>query len=233
MEMRFHTANKKKVVLWGMSNGGPNIVSTKRMEALFRHRYVVCAVECLITAQEHAEGRNHQHVNIQLLLSKHERVFGQIPLGRPPDKGFEHSIELEKGAKTVIITPYRHPKKFKDEIEKAIKELHDMGHIRPSSSPFTSSIVLVKKKDKTMRMCIDCKAMNKNMIKKKYPIPKNDGILYELHGAVYFSNIDLRSGYHQIRVREQDIPKTTFRCHYGNYVFLAMPFGLTQRTSYV
>jgi hypothetical protein len=92
------------------------------------------------------------------LLGKHDRVFGEIPPGRPPDRGFEHTIELEEGAKPVITTPYRHPKKFKDEIEKAIKELLDMGHIRPSSSPFASSVVLVKKKDGTMRMCIDYRA---------------------------------------------------------------------------
>jgi hypothetical protein len=82
-------------------------------------------------------------------------VFGPIPLGVPPDKGFEHIIELEEGAKPFITTPYRHPKKYKDEIEKAIKELFDMGYIRPSTSPFASSIVLVKKKDGTMRMCIE------------------------------------------------------------------------------
>jgi len=82
-------------------------------------------------------------------------VFGLIPLGRPPDGGFEHTIELEEAAKPMITTTYRHPRRFKDEIEKASKELLAMGHIRPSNSPFTSSIVLVLKKDGTMRMCID------------------------------------------------------------------------------
>jgi hypothetical protein len=82
-------------------------------------------------------------------------VFGPIPPSVPLDKGFKHIIEIEVGAKPVITTLYRHPKKYKDEIEKAIKELLDMGHIRPSSSLFTSSVVLVKKKDGTMRMCID------------------------------------------------------------------------------
>ena len=98
-------------------------------------------------------------------------MFGPIPPGVPPDRGFEHIIELEAGAKPVITTPYRHPKKYKDEIEKAIKELLDMGHIRPSSSPFASSVVLVKKKDGMMRMCIDFRALNKKMIKNRYPYP--------------------------------------------------------------
>jgi hypothetical protein len=175
-EMRFHTADNKKVVLRGMSNRGPKIVSTKRMEAIFRHGDVACAAECLITAQEQAKGRQHHHVDIQVLLSKHDKVSGQIPPGRPPDRGFEHTIELEKGAKLVITTPYRHPKKFKDEIEKTIKELLEMGHIRPSSSPFASSVVLVKKKDGTMRMCINYRALNKQTIKNKYPIPRIDDL---------------------------------------------------------
>jgi hypothetical protein len=90
----------------------------------------------------------------------------------------------------VILTPYRHLKKFKDEIEKAIHELLEMGHIRPSSSPFASSVVLVKK-DGTMKMCIDYRALNKKTIKNRYLIPRIDELIDELHGAVYFSKVDL------------------------------------------
>jgi hypothetical protein len=102
-----------------------------------------------------------------------------------------------------------------------------MGRIRRSSSPFASSMVLVKKKDGTMCMCIDYRESNKKTIKKRYPIPRIDEILDKFHGFVYFTKIDMRSGYHQINMREQDVPKTTFRCHYGQYEIFFMPFWLT------
>jgi hypothetical protein len=93
-----------------------------------------------------------------------------------------------------------HPRRFKDEIEKAIKELLAMGHIRSSSNPFASSVVLVLKKDGTMRMCIDYRVLNKKTIKNRHPIPHIDELMNELHGAVFFSKIDLHSGYHQINI---------------------------------
>jgi hypothetical protein len=102
-----------------------------------------------------------------------------------------------------------------------------MGHIRPSSSSFDIFSGIGEKKDGTMNMCIDYRDLNKNTIKNRYPILRIDEILDELHEDVYFTKIELRSRYHQIKMREQDISKTAFRCHYGHYEFLEMPFGLT------
>jgi hypothetical protein len=228
--MSFRDASGSRVVLRGMSTGAPRAVSAKRMERIFCHIDVAYAVECLITTRKDSEGREHYHPQIIELLTQYGALMGPIPLGRPPDRGFEHTIELETGAKLVIIVPYRQPKRFKDEIEKAIKELLAMGHIRPIASPFSSSVVLVLKKDGTLRMCIDYIALDK-MIKNRYPILRIDELMDELHGAVFLTKIDLRSGYHQINIREQDIEKTTFRCCFGHFEFLVMSFGLTNATS--
>jgi len=199
-----------------MSNVSPWIVSSKRMEGIFRHGDVACVVECLITTEK-LSGRNQQyHTEIKTLLRKHDQVLGKTPSGRLSNREFEHTIELEEGEKPVITTPYRHPNKFKDEIEKSIKALLEMGHTKPSSSPLASSLMLVKKKHGTMQMCIYYGALNKKTIKNIYPIPMIDELMDELHGEVYFLKIDLRSGYHQIKVRAQDITKTIFRCHYGH-----------------
>jgi hypothetical protein len=138
---------------------------------------------------------------------------------------------LEEGAKPMINPPYCHPRRFKDEIEKAIKELLVMGHIRPRNNPFASSFFLVLKKDGTMRMCIDYWALNKKTIKNRYPIPHIEKLMDDLHGAVFFSKMDVHSGYHQISIREQEIEKTTFRCHFGHFEFLVISFGLTNAPS--
>ncbi|GJV56163.1 putative reverse transcriptase domain-containing protein [Tanacetum coccineum] len=113
------------------------------------------------------------------------------------------------------------------ELSNQLKELSEKGFIRPSSSPWGAPVLFVKKKDGSFRMCIDYRELNKLTVKNRYPLPRIDDLFDQLQGSCVYSKIDLRSGYHQLRIREEDIPITTFRTRYGHYEFQVMPFGLT------
>jgi hypothetical protein len=116
LKIGFRDSDGKRVLLRGMLIGAPNIVSSKRMERIFRHREVAYVTGCLITMRKDSEGQHQCHIEIRNLLGRHQQVFGSIPPGRPPKKGFEHIIELEEGGKTMITPPYHHDRSFKDEI---------------------------------------------------------------------------------------------------------------------
>ncbi|GKE21652.1 putative reverse transcriptase domain-containing protein, partial [Tanacetum coccineum] len=113
------------------------------------------------------------------------------------------------------------------ELSNQLQELSDRGFIRPSTSPWGAPVLFVKKKDGSFRMCIDYRELNKLTVKNRYPLPRINDLFDQLQGSSVYSKVDLRSGYHQLRVRDEDIPKTTFRTRYGHYEFQVMPFGLT------
>ncbi|KAJ4777533.1 polyprotein [Rhynchospora pubera] len=163
---------------------------------------------------------------IQNLLTQYSDIF-QEPQTLPPKRTHDHIIPLKAGTEPINLRPYRYSKEQKEEIEKIIDEMLATAIINPSSSPFASPALLVKNKDGSWRLCIDYRKLNSFTIKNKYPIPVVDELLEELKGAEIFSKIDLRAGYHQIRVKEDDIYKTAFRVHHGHFEFKVMPFGLT------
>ncbi|GJW19865.1 reverse transcriptase domain-containing protein [Tanacetum coccineum] len=154
-------------------------------------------------------------------------VFPEDLPGLPPVRQVEFQIDLIPGAAPVARTPYRLAPSEMQELSNQLQELTDRGFIRPSTSPWGAPVLFVKKKDGSFRMCIDYRELNKLTIKNRYPLPRIDDLFDQLQGSSVYSKIDLRSGYHQLRVREEDIPKTAFRTRYGHYEFQVMPFGLT------
>nr|GFA27022.1 putative reverse transcriptase domain-containing protein [Tanacetum cinerariifolium] len=154
-------------------------------------------------------------------------VFPEDLPGIPLTRQVEFQIDLVPGAAPVAMAPYRlAPSEMKELLEQ-LKELADKGFIRPSSSPWGALVLFVKKKDGSFRMCIDYQELNKLTGKNRYPLPRIDDLFNQLQGSSVYSKIDMRSGYHQLRVREEDILKTAFKTRYRHYEFQVMPFGLT------
>jgi hypothetical protein len=159
-------------------------------------------------------------------------VFPVELLGMPPDRDIEFVIDLVPGTSPIAKGPYRMAASELAELKKQLEELQQSGFIRPNSSPWGAPVLFVKKKDRSMRMCVDYHALNEVTIKNKYPLPRIDDLFDQLKGAKYFSKIDLRSGYHQLKIKESDIPKTAFVTRYGQYEFTVMSFGPTNAPAY-
>ena len=146
--------------------------------------------------------------------------------GLPPQRVVDFGIELHPGTFLISMTPHRMAPVELQGLRVQLQELLDKGFIRPSTSPWGAPVLFAKKKAKTLRLCIDYRQLNRVMIQNRYPLPRIDDLFDKLRGARVYSKIDLRTGYHQLRVRETDIPKTAFRTRYGHFEFTVMPFGL-------
>ncbi|CAI5484605.1 unnamed protein product [Closterium sp. Yama58-4] len=149
-----------------------------------------------------------------------------LPAGVPPARTHEHEIVEEPGAKPVSRAPYRLSPTEQTDMKKQMEYLLDRKLIRPSTSPYGAPVLFTPKPDGSLRMCIDYRALNKQTVKNKYPIPRIDDLLDQLRGATVFSKLDIRSGYWQIKMADNSIHKMAFRTRYGSYEYLVMPFGL-------
>ncbi|KAL5838392.1 hypothetical protein ACOSQ3_015561 [Xanthoceras sorbifolium] len=239
MTMRFKLGGKKRS--W-------TAISSKEIkpcEAHVMERLCKGGAQCFAiinTSDRQAKGTNEESVEgledemlglpgeVRELLARHLKVL-EVPTSLPPIRDFDHRITLKDESKPVNVPPYRYAYFQKTEIEKQVGEMINNGLIRQSTGPFSSPVLLVRKKDGTWRFCTDYRALNEATVKDRFPIPTVDEMLDELHGASVFTKLDLRAGYHQIRMKEQDVHKTAFRTHSGLYEYLVMPFGLCNAPS--
>ncbi|GJS28466.1 putative reverse transcriptase domain-containing protein [Tanacetum coccineum] len=184
-------------------------------------------LSCAITEKKTKKKSEEKRFEDVPIVCGFPEVFPEDLLGLLPIQQVEFQIDLVPGAAHVTRSPYRLAPSEMQELSNQLQELSDRGFIRPSSSPWGAPVLFVKKKDGSFRMCIDYRELNKLTVKNRYPFPMIDDLFDQLQGSSVFSKIDLRYGYHQLRVREEDIPKTAFRTRYGHYEFQVMLFGLT------
>ncbi|KAF5805274.1 putative nucleotidyltransferase, Ribonuclease H [Helianthus annuus] len=220
--VRIPRPGKEPLVIRGDKSGAVvGIISFLKAQKCLRKGHT--AILALVT-EASSEERKIEDIPI---VREFPEVFPEELPGLPPHRQVEFQIELAPGAAPIARAPYRLAPSELEELSTQLQELLEKGFIRPSSSPWGAPVLFVKKKDSTFRMCIDYRELNKVTVKNRYPLPRIDDLFDQLQGSSFYSKIDLRSGYHQLRVREEDVSKTAFRTRYGHYEFLVMPFGLT------
>jgi hypothetical protein len=210
------------------SAGGPrrlHILSAMQFKKTLRKEYAQSVHMALVRCVTE-EGTQRTEIDIHPLLEKYKDVFEE-PQTMPPERpGVDHAIEVEPGSSPPNKAPYRLTVEQLDELKKQLETLLRKGYIRPSVSPYGAPVLFAPKKDGGLRLCIDYRALNKITIKNSFPIPRMDDMLDRLHGAKWFSKLDLHSGYNQVRIRHEDVPKTAFNTRYGHYEYLVGSFGL-------
>jgi hypothetical protein len=223
--MRF-THNSKRILLQGVKDCTSRCspLNARKLKGMLKKGSIQHLVQ--LSPVSAVDAKPDLPAAVHILVQANAELFHK-PTGLPPQRCADHQIPLIHGAQAVNSRPYRYTAAQKDEIEKQVKEMLQNGVIQPSASPFSSPVLLVKKKDGSWRFCIDYRRLNSITVKNKYPLPIVDELLDELKGACWFTKLDLRSGYHQVRLKPQDIPKTAFKTHHGHWEFKVMPFGLT------
>ena len=207
-------------------------ISATQLKKVFRRNEPVYLVHLSQMGVDENPADNSKLPNAwERMLKEFEDVFPTEQPGLPPERSVAMEIDLEEGAKPVAKPAFRLSPAEMDELKKQLSLLLEKGLIRPSVSPWGAPVLFAPKKDGGLRMCLDYRALNKLTIKNKCPIPRIDEIFDRLQRAQYFTSLDLRSGYYQIRMKDTDIPKTCIRTRYGSFEFLVMPFGLTNAPS--
>lgn len=190
------------------------------------HQDSVATVMEIFSTDETEQTTHAWPDEIEAVLAEFSAVFSE-PTGLPPARQFDHEIPLIPGSRPVNLRPYRYSPAQKDEIERQVSKMLEQGIIQPSCSPYASPVLLVMKKDLTWRFCIDYRHLNAITVKNRYPLPIIEELIDELAGACWFTSLDLRAGYHQIRLLPGEEAKTAFKTHNGHFEFRVMSFGLT------
>ncbi|XP_027156574.1 uncharacterized protein LOC113757594 [Coffea eugenioides] len=212
-----------KMVLEGVAEQpSMKLVRGKAIKKFMQQKHRNLAAFCSVPEDCNSDDVSPLPSEISELLHQFSDVFAE-PTQLPPERAHDHTIPLKPRAQPFKLRPYRYPHSQKTEIENQVSNMLQTGIIKPSTSPFSSPVLLVKKKEGTWRFCVDYRYLNDLTIKDKYPIPNIEELLDELFGSKFFNKIDLRSGYHQIRVKACDIHKTAFQTHQGHYEFLSRP----------
>ena len=215
------------VTLQGNSSFFSSLISLKAMFKAIKGEGEAILLElCNMTSSDQQPQDLAIPKPITQLLQEYADVFAK-PTTLPPVRARDHSIVLQPGSSPVNVRSYRYPYHHKSEIERLVRDMLSTGIIQPNVSPFSSPALIVKKKNGGWQFCTDYKSLNKVIVLDKFPIPIVDELLDEIHGATIFFKLDLKSGYHHIRARQQDIPKTTLRTYEGHYELLVMPFDLS------
>ncbi|GJS52345.1 putative reverse transcriptase domain-containing protein [Tanacetum coccineum] len=218
-----HVPYKNKTLVVKGDSGASRL---KVISCIKARKYIERGSQLFLAQVTEKEPSKKQLQDVPVIHNFPEVFPDDLP-GLPPPRQVEFRIELVPGAAPVARAPYRLAPSELKELSDQLKELLEKGFIRPSSSPWGAPVLFVKKKDGSFRMCIDYRELNKLTVKNRYPLPRIDDLFDQLQGSSVYSKIDLRSGYHQLRIREEDIPITAFQTRYGHYEFQVMPFGLT------